>query len=148
VVVLSLLGIVFCLVSGFVVHAMATYSQHSTSHLVQSDLRYVMDYMVRELREAISVTAIAQNPSKITYTTIQNGATVTRYFRLQGTTIQRHDNEPLCQYVQSVLFFYDSATARVTITLESVVSPAGAVAARGLPYRLHTSVALRNALQQ
>jgi prepilin-type N-terminal cleavage/methylation domain-containing protein len=143
-VVMSLLGLLFCIVGGFIVYVTAAYSRQSASHLLQSDLRYAMDYMVRELREAVSVVSITEDGSTITYTTMQQGQVVTRYFRLRGGAIQRHDNQPLCQFVESVRFSYDGNTAVVGIALQSVSTLPQSSTGSGLPYRLFTSVALRN----
>lgn len=138
--VMALLGILFAIVSGFFLQALALYGRQSGDTAVQSDLRYAMDYMVRELRTAKAVLSITENGSKITYTAGQ-GTPSTRYFQLRGSTIQRYDNQPLCQYVGSLQFAYDNETAKAAISLSSVTVVPG----RNFPYNLYTSVVLRNA---
>ena len=137
---MALLGILFAIVSGFLLQAFAVYGRQSIDTAVQSDLRYGMDYMARELRTAKAVLSITENGSKITYTAGQ-GTPSTRYFQLRGSTIQRYDTQPLCQYVGGLQFAYDDEAVKVAISVSSV----SVVPGRNLPYNLYTSVVLRNA---
>jgi type II secretory pathway pseudopilin PulG len=142
-IVLGLVGLLFSLVSSFLLHAYGASRRVSANRLVQSDLRFAADYMARELREASSVVSVSDGGRKITYTTWQDGKEVTRYFQQNGSTIQRHDNQPLCQYVNRLTFSYNPEAQLVSIAVEGVTTPTLRGAAD--PYRLYTSLKLRRA---
>jgi prepilin-type N-terminal cleavage/methylation domain-containing protein len=143
-IVMGLTALLLSLVSTFFLHAYAANRRISVNRLVQSDLRFAADYVARELRQAVSVTSITDNGRKINYVTLHDGNLVNRHFQQSGSTIQRHDNQPLCQYVSSLRFTFDAATKLVTIEVEGVTTPTLLGKAPD-PYKLYTSLMLRNA---
>ncbi|HSL93750.1 MAG TPA: prepilin-type N-terminal cleavage/methylation domain-containing protein, partial [Bacillota bacterium] len=122
-IVMGLMSLLLSLVSTFFLHAYAANKRIALNRLVQSDLRFAADYVAREMREAVSVTAVTDNGRKISYTTVQGSNLVTRHFQQSGSTIQRYDNQPLCQYVSRVRFSFDPETLLVTIEIEGVTTP-------------------------
>lgn len=144
VIVLGLMGLLMALVSSFLLQAYAANRRMSVNRLVQSDLRFAADYMARNLREAVSVTSITDGGRRINFVAIEDGRTVNRSFRQSGSTIQRHDNQPLCQYVSRLRFSFDPNTFLVTVEVEAVTTPTASGRAPD-PYVLYTSLRLRNA---
>lgn len=142
-IVMALTMILMGLVSAFLLQVYAVNRQMSVNRLVRNDLRFAADYIARELREAVSIAGISDGGRRINYVAIIEGQPANRYFRQNGSTIQRHDNQPLCQYVKELRFSFDPASCLVTLYVEGLTTPA----TRGgtpAPYVLHTSVVLRN----
>lgn len=135
VVVISLIGLLSSVVTGFSTQALRSMNTGQTAQLVQADLRFALSYMTREVMGADSITFTP--PSTITYTKAGQAA---RTFKQVGQTIQRWDNQPLCNYVEHLRFTVQGNI--LTIELESVTALEGV--AEGLPISMRTRVRLRN----
>jgi len=137
VVVVSLIGVLSAVVVGFSTQAMRSMRAGQTAQLVQSDLRFALSYMTRELLSAESVS-VSPDKRRITYT---KPGQAPREFEQTGDTIQRWDDQPLCSYVDLLRFTLQGNI--LSIEIESVAAVSG-VSEGGLPIKLRTSVRLRN----
>lgn len=138
VIVISLMGLLSAVITGFSTQALRSMKSGEAAQLVQSDLRFALGFMTRELMVAESVTL---TPDRRTATYTKPGP-ITRNFEQAGQTIQRWDDQPLCSYVESLTF---TLTGNIlTIEIESVSSLPGALSQGGLPISLRTSIRLRN----
>ena len=138
IVVVGIIGVLAAVLSSFYIQAMHSYKTGYTTSVVQGDLRFAMNYMTRELRAASNPTInLAKN--RISF---QDSSGTTRFFQQSGQTIQRHDNQPLCSYVQSLRFTLNENV--LTIEIVSVNSLTGGAPQASLPLTISIRIVMRN----
>jgi len=135
---LAIVVLVVGAVGTMFVAGVRSYQARHTGSMVQADLRFALDYVVRELRAASAVTL--NNPSDISYTSSAGSHRIyligAEIMRLRGTELSS-----LTGHVQALVFTEQSDI--ITITIISVTTVDNIVGS-GLPLTLTTRVVRRN----
>lgn len=157
-IVIAVISFLTVTISSLFAEGMRTYQAGQVAGMVQSDLRFALNYIALHLREAVSVEMLDPDPTdptlfrRIRFKLTDVPATTVEFstasYMLDPVEkqVMRTKNagtaQPLCRFVKHLVF--EKTGEQISITIESVNTVTGQELGAGLPLTLNTVVYLRN----